>query len=255
MKYSILSFCFNDYDIIREPHAIDCDAEYVYVTDSKKLKSNIWNIKYYCSGNGAVYDSFYVRYHPFEFVNTDVCIILDGSMQINKSLARLYEDFVESNSLLGLTINTWIPDLQHEIDYWLSTFNSSNGNKRFTIDTYHRLNHFIHHWGMSSYKGNICAGVKIVTKHSKNIEFDEIVFEHLKYLGGNTILRLDQPVISVIYEKLFNNIPTFLMCRQIFQNSYITYCKHHSHDVFPPATIDYENIWFRNKRIHPYILT
>ena len=96
-KYSVLTFVFNDYDFIREPLELSNDCEYILVTDNKDIKSTKWNIKYlpkeYENASGFT-KSFYVRYHPFEFVSTDVCIVLDGSNQIKKPLDKLVNDFL-----------------------------------------------------------------------------------------------------------------------------------------------------------------
>ena len=43
-KYSILTFNFGNYEVFREPEAVDENCEYVYVTDNPNLKSNIWKI-------------------------------------------------------------------------------------------------------------------------------------------------------------------------------------------------------------------
>ena len=43
-KYSILTFNFGNYEVFREPEAVDENCEYVYVTDNSNLKSNIWKI-------------------------------------------------------------------------------------------------------------------------------------------------------------------------------------------------------------------
>ena len=93
MKYSILSFSFGDYEELREPEEIDEECEYIFVTDNKKLKSDKWNIVYLnetFKDMNSITKTFYVRYHPFDFVNTDTVIILDGSMRIKKSLSKRF---------------------------------------------------------------------------------------------------------------------------------------------------------------------
>ena len=88
MKYSVLTFCFGNYESIKDPLEIDSNAEYVLVTDKTDISSKIWKIKKLDSSfdnSSGFTKSFYVRYHPFEFVNTDTCIVIDGSILIKKS--------------------------------------------------------------------------------------------------------------------------------------------------------------------------
>ena len=42
-KYSILTFIFNGYDMVRTPLFVDNDVEYVLVTD-KPMEHPVWNV-------------------------------------------------------------------------------------------------------------------------------------------------------------------------------------------------------------------
>ena len=46
MKYSVLTFIFGDYEIVREIKEPSPDAEYILVTDNHNLKSDTWKIVY-----------------------------------------------------------------------------------------------------------------------------------------------------------------------------------------------------------------
>ena len=68
MKYSILTFNFNNYELFREPNEIDIECDYVYVTDNVdllKIEKTNWRIIYDSDleGKSPIYKSFYVRYH------------------------------------------------------------------------------------------------------------------------------------------------------------------------------------------------
>ena len=85
-KYSVLTCLFNRYEInIREPEEYDPDVEYVMVTDDPELLklNTMWKIVLIDSlfeTYGGYAKSFYVKYHPFEFVSSDVVLWIDGSI-------------------------------------------------------------------------------------------------------------------------------------------------------------------------------
>jgi hypothetical protein len=101
-KYSVLTFIINDYEYVREieydisttPH-----IEYILVTDNPNLKSNTWNIIYdkdLEDSNLTVYDKvMMVRYNPYKYVSNDICVRIDGSMQIVKPLDYFINEFIE----------------------------------------------------------------------------------------------------------------------------------------------------------------
>ena len=66
-KYSVLTYNFNNYEIMHEPAYVDPDAEYVYVTDDKNMKSDTWKIvtDESLEGMGKWEKMYFVRYNPF----------------------------------------------------------------------------------------------------------------------------------------------------------------------------------------------
>ena len=75
-KYTIISYCFGNYDILREPEHVDPDAEYVYVTD-KEIPSKNWKVIVdpVLSKKDPLYATYYVRHHPFEFASTPIACL------------------------------------------------------------------------------------------------------------------------------------------------------------------------------------
>lgn len=89
-KYSILTFIMGDkYELVHEIQQKQDNVEYVLVTDNKNLKSNTWNVIF--DEKLLKYDSpfercFRVRYNAFDYIRTDTCVTVDGSMEIKGSL-------------------------------------------------------------------------------------------------------------------------------------------------------------------------
>ena len=118
-KYSILTFNFGNYEVFREPEAVDENCEYIYVTDNPNLKSNIWKIivEKRFTENTPYYKSFYVRYHPFEYCSGNICIRIDGSIQIKQSLLDLFNEFDNSNNDICVMTNSRANNIFTELLY------------------------------------------------------------------------------------------------------------------------------------------
>lgn len=244
-KYSILTFNFGNYEIFREPEEVDEECEYVYVTDNPNLKSNIWKIvvddKF--KDNSPYYKSFYVRYHPFEYVTTDTCIVIDSSMKIKKKLNKVIEDFNLRNNDIGLLLMPFHDNKPfEEIGVWNSRL------KRLSNIQASLLYSLYHHYQMETYRGGIDAGFKIVKNTEKIKNFHDTVWEHILFLKGDSdICRLDQVVLSLLLYKMFSHLSVMLFSRRWLQSDYIRYCCHGSNRENLFYNINYSNQYFMNK--------
>ena len=110
-KYTVIECILDDYEPVREVKHAKPEVHYLLITDSKKLKSkDVHHISEYpCLDgmNDVIGILNYVRYHPFDFADTSVAIYIDASMMINKPLDKLYEDFVNSGSDIGIAIHPY----------------------------------------------------------------------------------------------------------------------------------------------------
>jgi len=96
LRYSVLQYIFGGYEKIHEIQEKDPEAEYILVTDDPSLKSSTWTVKLIESGledRSAIYKSWHVRYHLFDYVNADICISMDASTIIKKSLKPIIDEF------------------------------------------------------------------------------------------------------------------------------------------------------------------
>lgn len=249
--YSVLMFNFNDYEIFREPYEADPECEYIYVTDNKNFKSNIFKFIYdeKLKNKSPIYASMYVRYHPFEYVSTDICIVLDGSMQIKKSLNDIYTKFINSKKDILLSIMPFCGCKAYgEIDAW------EKSQKRLNHDQAEKLRFIYAKENMQNYRGAIDAGIKIVKNDKKTEEIHNTIWNFLLFLKcSSDILRLDQVAASFILNKFYTSLNPFLVSRQAINSEYIQYMWHKTnkpcHDLG-----DYKNLYWNNKKIDINIL-
>ena len=111
--YSIVSFNFNGYDILREPEVKSSNCDYRYVTDAT-ISSNCWTpiIDTKLVNANPIYSSYYVRYHPFEFTDSDTVVVLDSSIRIKDSLDDIVQAFINSGADLCVMCTNYPNDEQ-----------------------------------------------------------------------------------------------------------------------------------------------
>ena len=94
-RATFLTFLFGNYEKMHEVAVKTPNCDYVLVTDNKDLKSNTWNIKYV--DNPHPEDNFYmcweVRYNPFKWVDTDIVVRIDGSMECSGDFTKVLDYF------------------------------------------------------------------------------------------------------------------------------------------------------------------
>ena len=121
-RYTVLTYNFGGYEIMRELGFKKSDVEYIYVTDDPSLTSNTWEVVYDKSLDGL--DAFEkvmrVREDPFKYCSTNLCIRLDASIEVRGSLDKLVNDFYMANKDMGVMVHPERDNAFDEYDKWIS---------------------------------------------------------------------------------------------------------------------------------------
>ena len=107
MKYSVLTYVFNGYEIPREVQNPDPDVEYIMVTDDENTKLNTWKVIVDHDLDGlSPFDKCYaVRFNCFKYATTDICIRIDGSIEIVGSLDYLVDKLNEGGYVGAIMVH------------------------------------------------------------------------------------------------------------------------------------------------------
>lgn len=229
--YTVLMYNFNNYEILREPEELDSDAEYIYVTDDTTLRSDKWKIVIDDSLNGlSAFEKCYkVRFNLFKYASSPVCIYVDGSIQIHKSLRPLYDAFIQSNADLGLNIHPDRATMDEEYAAWILTRNYPIYQKNKCYAMFSAAHYDTTYAGLYQGTARICRNTQL------NSKIDHATFALLKQLGTNGIIeRLDQTIYSFVINKFFPNVTIFPFSHQCFQSAYMTWMYHNTSTPTPP---------------------
>ena len=251
-QYSVLTFVFGNYERLRDPLEVSPHCEYVAVTDNPSLTSNIWNIKYLPSefdGADGFTKSFFVRYHPYQFVSTNICVVMDGSVLIKRSLDYLVYKFVQSKCECSFMIHWNQINAIDEYEYWTKMRGYSSTQVQKCLAFMDAIGY------NKSYKGCFETGFKICSKTANVLKLHEFVYNCLVKLGKdkNHIERVDQSIFSAIINTKFTNLHIFPVTHQIIQNDWLQYCKHNSvHEE--TYNINWDNMYLFNHPVEVFLL-
>lgn len=245
--YTILSYNFGNYDILREPKIVDPNAEYIYVTD-KEIHADHWKviIDKNLADKDPLYAAYYVRHHPFEYATTNIVITVDASIQINDSLERIVDAFDKSGADYSVICSIYKSD-EHKISEWLR-----RKPVRISNHDTESLNMFIKKFGQENWKGSIGQAFNIYRNTPTMRRFSKHVWRYLMALGENgKPVRIDEIVVHKLLAR-YDDIKVFPTSLQLIQSTYMTYCAHSS--LIPVSRyLDYDQYFYIcNKPVYPY---
>ena len=234
--YTVLSFCFGDYDILREPKVVDPNAEYVYVTD-RPVTSTRWKVLVdtTLANKNPIYAAYYVRYNPFRYASTPNVILLDSSVQINDSLAPIAEECFAHDYAVMLTNYRTDED---KLDYWMKNRNMDRGEAD-------RIMPFLKKTGTEKQKGSIGRAFTAMRDTPAVRRFNKHVWRYLIALGQYGIPnRMDEVVAHKLIARYVDSIDFFYTSIQIVQSTFMTYCKHRSLNTPIPRYNNYDQYYY-----------
>lgn len=200
-KYTVLTYIFGGYENVHEIQEKDKNAEYILVTDDPALTSDTWEVVYDGGlvGKPAFEQCYQVRFHPFKYAHTDTVVRVDGSIKILKSLKPLLDTFLQGGYDRCLMIHPKRNTMPAEYEEWVTT----RGYPREQAD---RCLSFMERMGYDlNTKGLFQGCFEIVRKSKVNTELNNLTFDLLRYLGQDSIERIDQTVFSFVVNHMYSD--------------------------------------------------
>ena len=234
-KYSVLTYIYNNYEIVHEVKEKDPDAEYILVTDDPNLKSNTWTVVYDPIGDMSPWSKMYtIRFKPFNYVNSDIVVRIDGSIEIRKSLRPLVDTFIAGNydrcMMLHPDRNTFEP----ELDCWVTYRGYNSKCRDRCLDMMRKMGYDLH------YKGLFQGCFEIVRNNTVNRDINNLTLGLMYYTGGDTIDRVDQHITSFVINHFFSDkIKILPVSESIITNGKLMqwYVHHSNKPIIKPQTI------------------
>ena len=205
MKYAVITYNFNNYEIMRDipDCALDPDIEYLYITDDTSLKSKNWKIIIdHDLDDLSPFDKCYsVRFNLFKYTDAEYVMYIDGSIQILQNPKIYFTRFLESKCDLSICVHPGRATLFKEYFEWVKSRNYD------AIKAYSAL-FYMQELGydIRNYKGLYQGGFRIIKNTDTQKQLDKDCYDILKELGGETIERLDQTIYSFLLNTKYKNL-------------------------------------------------
>lgn len=225
--YSILTFIIGKgYEKVHEILNKQDNVEYILVTDDDTLESKTWTVVYdkdLLQYKTPFERCFRIRYNVFKYVTTNICVTIDGSMQVKGSLDNLINKFNDENYDICLMPHPIWSDFYTEYNAWMRMRNYPIDQAKRAINFFTSKNYDFSYNGLFQ----LCFSIKRRSELTSNI--DKITFESLIELSSDgEFERLDQTVFSYIMNTKFNNIKVLPVSEQVVRSNAIQWYWHNS---------------------------
>lgn len=205
MRYSVLSYCIGNYEIIHEipRECMNDEIEYIFVTDNHSLTSDTWTVKYVDDLTGSTFDKCYqIRFNPFNYVNTDTVMRIDGSMGIIRDLMPIFEMFDKENYDAAVMIHPTRNTLYTEYCAWVQ-------QRGFDVENANDSLNFFNNKGydVENYKGLYQGNFVIQRRNNFCTDWNGVTYSIMKCIPSpnETINRLDQTFSSFVLNKFYSD--------------------------------------------------
>lgn len=196
----VITYIFGkNQEILRDPY-IDSDTEYLCITDNKDLKSKCWKIIYDPMNDiQSLRDKVAnVKFNPFKYTNSENILVIDGALEIKKTLKSLFNEI--KNYDIGLKLHSYHFNLKEELPYWIS-----RGLSQESITKFHKMAK-IDNIDLS--KVTEYEGCLLLYKNNKFCkEFCNEILTYMQFLGDgkNMIITNQCPLSYIVYKNHKND--------------------------------------------------
>lgn len=249
-RYTILTYIFNDYEIVHEIENPQFDVEYILVTDNKNLFSNSWNVAYDegLEKFSALEKCYRVRFNCFKYCSTDICLRVDSSIIINDSLDGLINEFINGDYDCALMLHPYRYNFKEEYSAWCEERGYPKEQMKKCIG-YMETNDYDF-----EYKSLFQLTVSLTKRTNLTHKIDRITFNLLKKLGDyNEFERIDQIIFSYIINTKFKNLKVMPLSEQIIHSRCMKWCFHKT-NVQINRSFDNNEFYMFNKLTKAYTL-
>lgn len=240
-RYSVLTYIIGDYEFVHEVEEKDPEAEYILVTDNRKLKSDTWTIVYDDSLDGmSAFDKCYtIRFNCHKYCNTDICLRVDGSVRIMHSLKILIDKFEEGNYDFCLMIHPVRYNLADEYDAWVKGREYPREQADRCLQSFKDRGYDL------NYRGQFQGCFSISRKGELTDRINGETLAYLKELGHDGVIeRVDQMPWSVILNMKYSDLKILPVSEQIFRSYYMQWYRHHT--MIPILNV--EEDWWEDEK-------
>lgn len=247
-RYTVLTYDIGNYEILREIGEKDPEAEYIWVTDDKNQTSDTWTVVYDESLEGMhPLDKCYtIRFNAFRYCHSDICLRIDSSICIKKSLKPLIDIFEEGKYDMALMPHPIRDNFIEEYNVWVEGRGyAPKQAERWINDLKEKGYDF-------GYKGMFQLCFWIQRRNQETLELNSKTLEYMRELGVDGVAdRIDQVAFSYLMNTYHSHLKILPVSEQIVRSCYMQWFEHKSYtpnlNMFYDYSCDDERYMFNKK--------
>ena len=226
VRYTVLTYIFGGYDKVHEVREKDPSADYILVTDDPSLRSETWSVVLYNPEGRTVLEKMYdVRFDPFRFCETELCVRLDAAIGINCPLRPFVDEMEAGGYDRCLMIHPRRNSMPSEYEAWVR----GRGYSRQQAD---RCLAYMAEQGYDmGYRGLFQSCFEVVRRNAANAEANARVLDILRLLAPDGhVERINQTILSFVLNRYFSGRIKVLPVAQsvVTDGRFMTWYKHGS---------------------------
>lgn len=220
IKYSVLTILMGNYGKLHDLpfNNTNNDIEFICVTDDKNLKSDTWKIIYDETLDKPEYNgfdrTFLVRYNPFRYCNSNICIRIDSTINPLCDFKDLINEFENKKYDVAFNVHPSRTDILTELEAWKQIRNIDQ------IDLQLKYIRDIIKYDLST-QGLIQNDIAIIRNNENTRKFNSEMIELLYDCTDNPghINRLDQTLMTAYFFKNYNHLKVLPLSSNMFLNN------------------------------------
>lgn len=207
-RYTVISFNFDNYEVVREIKNPLPDVEYVYVTNDRDVTSDTWNIvvdPYYDTIDNSFDKVVEFRHRVLSYCHTDVCCRIDGSIAISgDAFDKTIDEFNKRGDDIAFIMHPWFNRVSGEYKSWATL----RGIPHEEVD---KIMNFFYENGYNPNINTVYTLGVIIQRNNEvcrnvNEKQYEVLCQLREYCGSEHFNRCDQAVFTYTMDKYFNHL-------------------------------------------------
>lgn len=228
--FSAVSYNFNNYEKFYElPESVISDeAEYLYFTNDKTLTSSTWTIVYMECDEDPFYAVCNLRYHIFDYINSDIAVMFDGSMRPVADLKPIINEFNNGNYDFASIIHPSRNTMYEELKAWVMQRGMPVDNANSVL-TFMASNNY----DVKNYKGLFQINLMVLRRTDKVANMLRETMDICLHFPeeGKKVFRCDQVIISFVINTHYPTLNIMPVGQYVCFNHYFNWCSHNTDNI------------------------
>lgn len=243
--YTVLTYIMGNYERVHEIKDKSPHARYLLITDREDLTSNTWEIICDKSLQGsAINKTRYVKWHPWNYTDDEVVLMIDGSVGVNGPLDDIIDAFHGHD--LCMMIHPERNTVKSEIEAWMDCRGLSPNDAERQLRLIEMTG-----YSLTGYRGLYQCCFKLVRRRPQVMLWMETVVGLLKLCGKNGEFATPEQVLaSFALNKYYKMIPVMWVSERIVDSKYLSWYFHdsdisfaHKELITPYAFNEIAKVW------------